>query len=381
MADEPHVLHVIPGLRVGGAEAMLARLAEALVPEGWRFTVACLLGDGPLGPRLRQAGSSVVDLGGAAPHRAPLALWRLARLWRTTRPDLVVGWLYHGNAMTALARPFVPATPLVWTLRSSRMAPDDLSASARLALAINRRFGHLPDLVLANAHAGLAEHVADGLRPRAARVIGNGFDTGRLRPDAGARARLGAMLGVPEGRVLVGHAARVDPMKDHDGLIAATARAVAAGADLHLVLIGRGTRALAVPPALAGRVSLLGERADVPDLLPGLDLFCLPSAYGEGFPNALGEAMACGVPAIVTNVGDSAVVLGDAGQVVPPRDPDALAAALAAMADLPPQARAGLGVTARARILARHRIETVARQHGDLWRALATGAPLPPADA
>ncbi|MCC7426606.1 MAG: glycosyltransferase [Alphaproteobacteria bacterium] len=371
------VLHVITGLGVGGAETMLAKLVAGLDPARHAARVVCLQAEGPLAAPIRAAGVAVDALGMRGAGDMPRALWRLVRLWRGFRPDLVQSWLYHADLMATLAQPFAhafaPRANLVWSLRCSNMELGAYAPGTRRVLRALVRLSRRPALITANSRAGLDWHIALGYRPRASAIVPNGFDTARFRPDPAARAAFRAVLGVPGDALLVGMVARTDPMKDHATLMAAMAHLAPAHPRAQLVLVGKGTEALSVPPAIAGRVHALGQRGDVAAILPGLDLFCLSSAFGEGFPNALGEAMACGLPAVVTDVGDAGAILGGCGRVVAPRDAAALAGALSALLSLPEAERGALGAAARARVETEYALPAVIARYGALWDDLARG--------
>ena len=188
------------------------------------------------------------------------------------------------------------------------------------------------------------------------RVIPNGIDTDVFAPNSSTRERIRRALGVKPNEILVGCVARHAPMKDHAGLLKAFARV---RPEARLVLIGTDTgkekpalsQEIAAASIDANRVIRLGPRRYIPRLLPALDLFVLGSAFGEGFPNALAEAMSCGLPVVATDTGDSAAIIGDCGKVVPPRSPGALATALNELIALNPQQRAALGCAARARVV------------------------------
>jgi glycosyltransferase involved in cell wall biosynthesis len=183
--------------------------------------------------------------------------------------------------------------------------------------------------------------------------VPNGFDTLRLHPDPAAGARLRATLGIPETAFIIGHVARLDPMKDHATFLAAASLVATAQDRARFVIVGKDTESLAPDVArygLSQKVHLLGERDDIASLMPGFDLFCLSSAFGEGFPTVLGEALACGVPCVSTDVGDAARIVDSCGRIVPPGQAAALAAALIEMATLAPESLAALRRTSRQRI-------------------------------
>jgi glycosyltransferase involved in cell wall biosynthesis len=173
--------------------------------------------------------------------------------------------------------------------------------------------------------------------------------------------------------------ARVDPMKDHAAFLAAATELVAGGSAAAFALIGAGTERLDIPPALADRLHALGERDDVAELLPALDLMALPSAYGEGFPNAVGEAMACGVPCVASAVGDAAAIIADTGAIVPPRDPRALAAAIAELLSRGPDGLAVLGAAARQRVVLRYSLAAVVERYQRIYEEVAADSPAPSA--
>jgi glycosyltransferase involved in cell wall biosynthesis len=292
--------------------------------------------------------------------------------------------MYHGNLAASLAGGLsLSPTPVLWTIHYSL---DQAIAPGRLTRWLVRAGAPLSRTVARVVYcsaASAAQHERLGYDARRRAVVPNGVDTDRFRPDPTARERLRRMLGVGPGTPLLGTFARFDPMKDHANLFAAAARLRARGHPVRLVLagsgVGEGNRPLRESIAaagLAGLVSLLGVREDIDALMPGLNLFVLSSAYGEAFPNVLIEAMAAGVPCVATDVGDCAAILGETGLVVPPRDPDRLAAAMEAQLAAPAVERTRQAEAARERVLAEFALRSVARRYLDLYtRVLANGDP------
>ena len=227
---------------------------------------------------------------------------------------------------------------------------------------------------MVNSEAGRAAHLRLGYRPRRWEVIPNGFDTALFRPDPKSRAAMRRALGIPGKAPLIGMLARFDPMKDHATFLAAAAHLAAERPDIHFLVAGRGVipenSALAAGPALAGRLHLLGERPDAPCLLAALDIATLTSAFGEGFPNVIGEAMACAVPPVATDVGDAKLLIGATGRVVPPRNPVALAAAWDEILALNPGHRAAMGAAARERIVGNYSLQAVIERYSALYETL-----------
>jgi glycosyltransferase involved in cell wall biosynthesis len=258
---------------------------------------------------------------------------------------------------------------LVWGIRGSH--EQQLNWRRRLPHALSRRLSPTVDLLISNSQAGLNDHRAEGFRARDAVVIPNGIDVDAFRPDAApsAGARLRAEWGVPPGVPLVGVVGRLAPMKDHPTFLRAAAALARTNPGLRFACVGDGPAdycaALergAAGLGLAGSVVWAGNRTDMPAVYNALDLACCCSRDGEGFANVVAEAMACAVPCVATGVGDAARIVGPTGRVVPPADPVALAEGIGALLALDPAARARLGKEARARIVDRYSVETLAAQ-------------------
>lgn len=345
-APRRRLLHVITALDVGGAERMLFQLATA--PGGWadETLVVSLLPGGFHAAALRNAGVRVIELNFRGVLGPAAGVIELARIIRRFQPSMVQGWMYHGDLLAWLGLALSGRrrrTGLLWSIRCSDMDLSRYGAGLRAVVRACARLSARPDLVTVNSAAGLRAHMSLGYRPRRTDVIPNGVDVDAFKPDPDARRAVRAELGIAENVLLLAHVARVDPMKDHEGFLAA----MASLPDLHAMLIGRGTEHLPAAPNL----HRLGGRADVAHLLAAADMIVSSSAFGEGFSNALAEGMACGLPAVTTEVGDAREIVGDAGLLVRSRSPQALAAAIRAIADRPADARAHLARMARARIV------------------------------
>jgi glycosyltransferase involved in cell wall biosynthesis len=316
----PRILHLITGLETGGAERMLARLVLRTDRRRFPTAVVSMTGPGAIGPEIAAAGAPLYDLGLRRGRPDPRGLFRLIRILRATRPDIVQSWLYHADLLGLMGRKLGFVRHLVWNVRCT-----DMTGNAVVRGTLSRLSG-VPDAVIANSATGERFHRGIGYRARRWAVIPNGFDTDLLQPAPEARRRRAAF-------------------------------------------------------GIGARVVQLGERRDLDRLYPAFDLVTLSSAYGEGFPNVLGEAMASGVPCVATDVGDAAAIIGDCGGIVPPRDPAALAAAWARIAALAPAARAALGLRARARIVENYALDRIVAQYEALYDEIAGGTPIRPRPA
>lgn len=378
--DQNHrmrVLHVITALGVGGAERMLLKLLGAPALSGVEQRVVALLPGGHLAPAMRATGATVDVLNflGGLPVLAGAT--RLARLARNWRPDVLHGWMYHGNLGASCAQAALSGrVPLVWSIRQSLPSLQGENAFGRAAIHLGRAGSSRPDRLLFNSHTSLRQHQGFGFDVRRAQHLPNGFDTTAFAPDSAARTHWRTAWGVGDDEIVFGLMARHHPTKDHGGFLKAAQRVQTARPGVHFVLAGTGVdagnTALAQDIAAAGlgaRVHLLGERSDVAAVMAGLDV-AVSSSRAEAFSNAIGEAMSCALPCVVTDVGDSALVLGGCGRVVPPCAPEALAAAMRDMVDLGRSGRAELGSEARARVMAEFSLDAVAGRHLALYTGL-----------
>jgi glycosyltransferase involved in cell wall biosynthesis len=362
------VVHLITGLETGGAEHMLARLVTRLDPERHRSIVVSLTGLGAVGPMLAQAGISVfsLDIGRGRPD--PRGLFRLVRLLRRLRPDILQTWLYHADLLGLLAKPAAPFCRLFWNIRCTESIEGGL---VRRLLAARSQ---APDAVVVNSQTGRRFHEAIGYRPRRWEFIPNGCDTGVFCFDPTGRASVRGELGIPDNAVAIGLPARFHPMKDHATFLAAARLLAWRRPEAVFVLAGPGVdhsnrvlRDAIAAQGLAERVRLLGDRRDMASVYSALDIASLSSSFGEGCPNVVAEAMACGLPCAATDCGDAAELIGPAGRVVPVRDPVALAAAWEALCALGADGRRALGAVARWRIVDVYDLDRVTARYDALY--------------
>lgn len=373
------VLHVITTTRVGGAETQLTRLIGAKECRAGHLLVG-LEPEGPMAARMREAGARVISLG-LRPGAGALASGtaKLAGLIRRHQPKVVQGWMYHANLLAAIASRLAGSPPVIWGLRCTDMDLAHYSRSSRLVFGACRRLARLPRAIVANSQAGLEFHQGLGYPADRMSVIPNGFDTGRFRPDPQARQEARAELGWDDSHLVAGMVARLDPMKDFGSLLKAMSLTAQKLPQARFLLLGQDVtpqnpalKAVLEPP-LAGRCQLLGRREDVPRWLAAMDLHLLSSAFGEGLSNALGEAMACGLPCAATMVGDAERLIKDCGRVVPPGRPEELAGAMLELLGLPKKERLAMGARARQRIQAEFSIPAMAAAFDSLYEGLISG--------
>jgi glycosyltransferase involved in cell wall biosynthesis len=379
------VMHVITGLSTGGAETMLLKLLSA-ASQRMEHVVVSLGDEGTIGPRIAALGVPVHCLGLKRNAPNPFRALSILPLAQRIAPQLIQGWMYHGNLMASLAavalrktapRNVLGQKPVLWNIRQTVY---DLRRERWLTAKLIRQGARLssgPAAIIYNSQTSASQHEELGYRAEKRVIIPNGFDCQVLRPDEAARKAVRAELGITDDTVLVGLVARYHPMKDHVGFLKAAALVVQSHPQTRFVLVGAGVSSTQPELAegiqqneLGDRVILLRERSDIPRLNNAFDIGCSASAWGEGFSNSIGEAMACGVPCAVTNVGDSAYIVADTGFVAPPRAPEALAEAIGRLIEIGQPRRQQIGAKARKRIETEFSLSAIVEKYESLYLAI-----------
>lgn len=347
----PTVCQVLHGLGVGGAEVLAVRLAERL-KDSTRFVFVCLDELGTLGDSLRDEGLPVHVL-----HRRPGLDWSCVRrfraILRTERVDMIHAHQHAPFFYSALSRLGRSAPPILFT-EHGRHHPDHPGLKRRLA---NRLLLRPRDRIVAVGEAVRSALIHnEGLPAHRVSVAYNGIPIDRFDRTFSTEERAEARreMGVELDNLLLIQVARLDYLKDHATALRVLRRLADRAPEARLALVGEGPeesaiRALIVELGLEGRVRALGLRKDVPRLLAAADVALLTSV-SEGIPLTLIEAMAAGLPVVSTNVGGVAEVVVDrlTGLLAPSGDDDALAEAVASLAD-DPEARRRMGALGRER--------------------------------
>lgn len=371
--NRKRLLHIITSLSTGGAERALYNLLAGGLAEQFDCMVVSLRDEGTFGEAIVELGVPVYSLGIGRGTPSLKALLGLRAIVRNFKPHIIQGWMYHGNlAASAGALIADPKPVVVWNIRHSLYRLEDEKRLTQFTIRAGRFFSSRPATILYNSQVSRQQHEAFGFANENGRVIPNGFDIDRWSPSTTGGSKVRRSLGIPDNATVVGHVARFHPMKDHAGFLRAAVKVATSVTGVHFLVAGRqvdlSNPALSgiVPEVLISRFHFVGERKDVPDLMSAMDVFC-SSSRGEAFPNVLGEAMACGVPCVATDVGDSAYILGETGVVVAPHDVEALARALVHFISMPDEERRALGMLARARVTDNFSLPVVVERYGKLY--------------
>ena len=381
--EEPlHVVHVISGLGLGGAETVLLRLVMA-PGQNVKHTVVSMGDDGVLGARLREAGIPLHTLGMYGIGGMARGLVDLYRLLRRSDVDVVQTWMYHADLVAGAVARLAGIKAVSWGIRNSGANLSQASRSSRITAWLCARVsGLVPSVIVTCAENAAARHRQWGYRADRMLVIPNGYDLSRWQPDPQARARLRGEWGLAQDTPVIGSVGRWNPLKDHANLLAAMALSLQRYPALRCVLAGQGLTAdnsdlmsLINQSGLRDKVMLLGVRDDIPQVMNALDVHVL-SSLAEGFPNVVAEAMAAGTPCVVTDVGDAARIVGAEGWVAPARDAAALSQAIdAALATLGSPELAARIVHGRERVARLYSLQTMVDNYEVVWRRLATDYP------
>jgi glycosyltransferase involved in cell wall biosynthesis len=359
-------------LDFGGAERQLVELARGLHDRGHAVLVISLY-PGPLGEELAAAGVPwmCAHKRGRWDMLGPLRRVRAAAAG--FRPEVVHGYLSSGN-LVALFLARALGARVVFGIRSSHLDLSCEGRFVRVASLVESWALRAADLIIVNSFAGRETVDPDRRRRDRVRVVHNGIDIERFRPRSDERAC------DPTRAIVVGAVGRLHPQKGMPTLLAAMAQAVDVDPRLRVRCVGDGDPAViadlrrrSVDLGISERISFENARSDIETVYPDLDIL-VSASVGESFPNVVAEAMACGIPAVVTDVGDSALIVGDTGVVVEPGNQQQLADAVLRLVSVLDTRASDVGRACRSRIVDRFATSTLLTRTEDLLVALAAPA-------
>ena len=367
------VVHIISSLATGGAEMMLKRLIESAPATFPRTVVVSLTALGPIGEALRAHGVSVHALGMSSLLDSPITLWRLVRLIRRYQPEIVQTWMYHADLLGGLAARLAGCRAVVWGIRSTAIPQGALSVTYWLVRLCAICSHTIPHRIICCAKSAKEAHLKLGYAARKMVVIPNGYDFSAFDHHSNSRAAARHELKFDDNEIVIGAVGRFDALKDFHNFVDATFRLSAKRPDVKYLMLGRNIewtnttlRGWIEDAGLLNHFKLLGEQHDVPYFLSAMDVFCL-SSTSEAFPNVVVEAMAMGLPCVVTRAGDAADILDADNFVVPIKDSDSLFDALLRMCELDADARRTLGAANAVRVRGEYGIEEIRREYEAIY--------------
>ena len=366
------VAFLVRSLEHGGAERQVVTLANALDKTCFNVTILCLYSGGELESQLDDS-VQLICLEKRDRWDILAFLLRLYRVLKNLQPRVLHGYLSTQNLLTIFFKPFFPSTRMFWGIRATKVDFSRYSRLAALFFRLECFFSRFADLVIVNSDAGYKYHLMQGFSGNKMVLINNGIDTNLFKIDLEARIKNRLEWQVLPQTILIGLVGRLDPMKDHPTFLQAAALISKNKQDVCFVCVGSGKEdytqklyQLAAQLELPDKVKWVGKRADMVEVYNAFDLVVSSSCEGEGFANVIGEAMACGVTCVVTDVGDSALIVGNTGVVVSPRNPEALAiGCIACLA----KDRGAIGLQARSRIVDNFSVQQLVKQTQSVIRS------------
>jgi len=375
----PRVLHLVNSVGLGGAEELLKRLTIALKKDGFDQIVVPIIPGGSLTPEFEKAGIPVKTLDVRGPFSAVRGLFRLAGMIRREKPDLIQTWMYHSALIGEIAAILSLRFPkTLWSIHHTKLGKESSKFTTRVTHRILAMLSaRMPERIIYCSKSSVDLHLESKFSDTKTQLIFNGTDTTVYQPSFEAKKKFRNEFDIPIDAPLIGMVGRYHPQKDFANLLRAFAIVQETIPNAHLVGCGRNVdrkedalRELADACPYPSQVHLIGPRMDMPQVYPAFTMSALSSCEGEAFPLVLGEAMSCEVPCVSTDVGDSGLILGDVGYLVPPRNTEDLAAAMTKMLSLPKDELEALGVASRKRVEENFTLRTYSQAHARLYRSL-----------
>lgn len=368
------VLHIITSLELGGAEAVMYRLLLNTTNTE-EHCVISLKDSGYFGDKLESCGIKVISLGMKSGTLSIGAFIKLVRIIKDMRPTVVQTYMYHADFFGGTAA-FVSGCPrIVWGLHNSNLDVNTVKKKTILVAKACALLSHIiPSMIVSCSKKAVDVHTDIGYKRNKFHVIPNGYDTSIFVPNYNFRTSIRNEFGIGDNDIVIGIVARFDPQKDHINFLDAVAFVATKEPNVHFILCGNGMTSdnniLANKAKMLGIIDkcyFIGKRDDIPSIMNALDFHVLSSSYGEAFPNVVAEAMSCGVPCVVTDVGDCAEMVGDAGWVVLPRNSRALADAILQAIGENNELRNKRKIKSRELICEKYNINKIVGEYNDIW--------------
>jgi len=360
------ILFLARSLNTGGAERQLVTLAVQLKKRDHDVSVVTFYDDQSLfGQELLKHNVTVHSLQKQNRWDVVGFLIRLIALINREKPEVLHGYLVVPNCLTVFLKPFFPAVKIVWGVRSSLTDLSQYDWLIRVTYKLEALLSRFADLIIVNSHAGVKSSLDSGFPEKNMVVVANGIDIERFYPDTDTRLSARESQKISNDIFVVGIVARIDPVKDYANFILGLKTAMAQYENIRGICVGAvdnddynsRIQKIIEEHNIGNKVLWLGKQSDVNYFLNAFDLYVSSSTSGEGFSNSIAEAMASGTPCVVTDVGDSAMIVGKTGGVVPPKDAQLLADSIVHMYECIQRKDLELSKQARERIVCHYTID------------------------
>ena len=331
------ILHIITALGDGGAEHTLYKICK--YDNENEHVVISLKGPDKYYRLLKKLGIKVYYLN--IKFYSINKFFTLTSLINSLKPNIVQTWLIHADLIGGVAAKIIGIKNIIWNVRYTNIV---LGKSKITSVFIVKILSYLsffiPNFIIVVSKKAKKIYGTEGYDKKKFVYIPNGYDFSILKSDQSQRKNFRKKFKVNKKTLLIGNVARYDPKKDHANLLKALALLKLKNRDFLCILVGTNINksnseltSLIKELKLSHKIKLLGKKNNISQIMNGIDIYIQSSSYGEGFPNVVAEAMSCGTPCIVTNVGDASHIVGKNGWVVPPNNEIKLARTIDSISD------------------------------------------------
>jgi len=327
------ILHIITGLGKGGAETLLCNLCQ--FDSDYKHTIISLSDLEGSESIINKPNVSLYSLNFLEGKIKLFGLFKLFKLIKKIKPDVVQTWMIHADLVGGIVARFAGIKNVFWGVHHTILIPGKVKASTIFILKINAFLSNIiPKKIIYCAEKSRESQESIGFNKSKGIVIQNGYDIKNFFHSYSLRSDFRNELNIPKNSFVLGHVGSNDPLKDQNTLIEALALIDHKQFNFIAILVGKNLDndnndlvSMIKEKGLSERIHLKGIRSDISAIMNGIDLFML-SSVSEAFPSVLNESMACGTPCVTTDVGDAAIIVGNTGWIVRPKDPIALANAI-----------------------------------------------------
>ncbi|MBW1649315.1 MAG: glycosyltransferase [Deltaproteobacteria bacterium] len=371
------ISHIITGLSTGGAEIMLLKLVSGMDKKLFFNSIISLTKPGEIEKKFINIEIPTASLNLSSDFPNPLAFLKLISLLHQEKPDIIQGWMYHANIASTIGS-YISGlfVPVFWNIRNCLDETNKDKTLPKKIIKLSAYLSSAPVAIIYNSRISKTQHQKISFNNKKAEYIPNGFNCLQFKPNPALRLEYRNKFGIHDKTICIGLIARYHPVKDHENFLKAAGLLTQNLSDIRFVLIGKGADwknsvivKLINELNLKKKSLLLGKQNNIHKLINILDI-AVSSSYIEGFPNAIGEAMASGIPCVVTNVGDSAYLVKNTGLITPPRDHYRLYSALKLLISIGKEKRINLGKKARKRIEDNFSLEHIVDQYQKLYQKI-----------